>query len=73
MSGVIKVEILETVDELRELLKSTENQEVKERIQALSLFCYFRINFCKPFSRFLIIIRVCQLLVFWRSPKDRSK
>ena len=35
MSGVIKVEILETVDELRELLKSTENQEVKERIQAL--------------------------------------
>jgi transposase len=35
MSGVIKVEILETVDELRELLKSTENQEVKDRIQAL--------------------------------------
>ena len=35
MSGVVKVEILETVDELRKLLKSTENQEVKERIQAL--------------------------------------
>ena len=35
MSGVIKIEILETVDELKQLLKSTANQEVKERIQAL--------------------------------------
>lgn len=35
MSGIIKIEILETVDELKELLKATENQEVKERIQAL--------------------------------------
>jgi hypothetical protein len=35
VSGIIKIEILETVDELKELLKATENQEVKERIQAL--------------------------------------
>ena len=35
MSGVIKIEILETVDELKGLLKLTENQEVKERVQAL--------------------------------------
>jgi transposase len=35
MSGVIKIEISETVDQLKELLKSTENHEVKERIQAL--------------------------------------
>ena len=35
MSGVIKIEITETVDELKELLKLTENQESKERVQAL--------------------------------------
>ena len=35
MSGVIKIEILETVDELRQLLQSTETKEVKERVQAL--------------------------------------
>jgi transposase len=35
MSGVIKIEILETVDELRELLKSTQSREVTERVQAL--------------------------------------
>jgi transposase len=35
MSGVTKIEIFETVEELKELLKSTENQAVKERIQAL--------------------------------------
>lgn len=35
MSGVIRIEISETVDELKELLKSTENHQVKERIQAL--------------------------------------
>ncbi len=35
MSGVIKIEILETVDELRQLLQSTEIKEVKERVQAL--------------------------------------
>lgn len=31
MSGVTKIEIFETVDELKELLKATENQEVKEK------------------------------------------
>lgn len=35
MSGVIKIEILETVDELRQLLQSTETKEFKERIQTL--------------------------------------
>jgi hypothetical protein len=35
MSGVIKIEITETVDELKELLKLTEHQGVKERVQAL--------------------------------------
>ena len=35
MSGVVEIEILETIDELRELLRSSETQEVKERIQAL--------------------------------------
>lgn len=35
MSGVIKIEILETVDELRELLKSTQSKEITERVQAL--------------------------------------
>ena len=35
MSGVITIKITETVDELKELLKSTKNQEVKERLQAL--------------------------------------
>ena len=35
MSGVIKIEISETVDELKELLNSIENQKVKERIQTL--------------------------------------
>ena len=35
VSGVIKIEIYETVDELRELLQSTEMKEVKERVQAL--------------------------------------
>ena len=35
MSGVIKIEITETVDELKELLKSTESQGVKERVQVL--------------------------------------
>lgn len=35
MSRVIKIEISETVDELKNLLNSTENQKVKERIQTL--------------------------------------
>lgn len=35
MSGVIKIEILETVDELRQLLQSSQTKEVKERVQAL--------------------------------------
>jgi len=35
MSGIIKIEILESKSELVELLKQEENQEVKERIQAL--------------------------------------
>lgn len=35
MSRVLKIEILETVDELRELLGSTKNQNIKERIQTL--------------------------------------
>ena len=35
MSGVIKIEITETVDELRQLLQSNETREVKERVQAL--------------------------------------
>lgn len=35
MSRVLKIEILETVDELRKLLNSTENHKIKERIQTL--------------------------------------
>ena len=35
MSRVLKIEISETVDELKNLLSSTENQKVKERIQTL--------------------------------------
>ena len=35
MSRVLKIEISETVDELRELLGSTKNQNTKERIQTL--------------------------------------
>ena len=35
MSRVLKIEISETVDELKNLLNSTENQKVKERIQTL--------------------------------------
>jgi hypothetical protein len=35
MSGVIKIEITETVEDLKELLKLTENHGVKERAQAL--------------------------------------
>ena len=35
MSGVIKIEITETVDELRQLLQSTKTKEVKERVQTL--------------------------------------
>lgn len=35
MSGIIKIEIVETAAELRELLKAAENQEVKERVQTL--------------------------------------
>ena len=35
MSSVIKIEILETVDKLRQLLRSSETKEVKERVQAL--------------------------------------
>ena len=35
MSGVIKIEILETVDQLRELFKSTQSKEIAERVQAL--------------------------------------
>jgi hypothetical protein len=35
MSGVIKIEILETVDELRQLLQTSQTKEVKERVQAL--------------------------------------
>ena len=35
MSGVIKIEIVESAAELRELLKAAENQEVKERVQAV--------------------------------------
>ena len=35
MSSVVKIEILETVDELRELLRSNETKEVRERVQAL--------------------------------------
>jgi hypothetical protein len=34
MSGVIRIKITETVDELKEIRKSTKNQELKERIQA---------------------------------------
>ncbi len=35
MNAVIKIEISETIDELKELLKSIEKHKVKERIQAL--------------------------------------
>jgi hypothetical protein len=35
MSGIVKVKIEESERELLELLKQAENQEVKERIQAL--------------------------------------
>lgn len=35
MSQVLKIEILETVDELKGLLNLTKNQKVKERIQTL--------------------------------------
>ena len=35
MSSVVKIKILETVDELRELLRSSETKEVRERVQAL--------------------------------------
>ena len=35
VSGVVKIEIKETVDELRQLLQSTETKEVKERVQVL--------------------------------------
>jgi len=35
MSGINKIEILESKSELLELLKQEDNQEVKERIQAL--------------------------------------
>ena len=35
MSRGLKIEISETVDELRKLLNSAENQKVKERIQTL--------------------------------------
>ncbi|MDJ0589501.1 MAG: hypothetical protein QNJ72_05820 [Pleurocapsa sp. MO_226.B13] len=35
MSGVIKIEIEETTDKLRQLLKSSEHRKVKERIQVL--------------------------------------
>jgi hypothetical protein len=35
MSGIIKLEMTESEPELLELLKQTENQEVKERILAL--------------------------------------
>ena len=35
MGRVLRIEILETVDELKNLLNSTENQKVKERIQML--------------------------------------
>ena len=35
MSGIIKIEIVESAAELRDLLKAAENQEVKERVQIL--------------------------------------
>ena len=35
VSSVVKIEILETEKELRELLRSSETQEIRERVQAL--------------------------------------
>ena len=35
MSEIIKIEIVESAAELRELLKAAKNQEVKERVQTL--------------------------------------
>ena len=35
MSGIIKIEIVESAAELRELLKAAENREVKQRVQTL--------------------------------------
>jgi hypothetical protein len=35
MSGVIKIEIGETIDDWKQMLKSIENQNVKERLQVL--------------------------------------
>ena len=35
MTGIIKIEIVESAQELLELLKKAENQEVKERVQIL--------------------------------------
>jgi hypothetical protein len=35
MSGVIKIEIGETIDDWKQMLKSIENQNVKERLQIL--------------------------------------
>lgn len=35
MSGIIKIDIMESAAELRELLKAAENQEVKERVLSL--------------------------------------
>ena len=35
MSGVIKIEICETIDDLKQMLKSIENKNLKERLQVL--------------------------------------
>ena len=35
MTGIIKIEISESPEELLEQLKNSDNQELKERIQAL--------------------------------------
>ncbi len=35
MSGIVKIEIAETEEELKELLRATKNQEIKERVQTL--------------------------------------
>ena len=35
MSGIIKIEILESAEEIRQLLKQAEHQEVRDRVQTL--------------------------------------
>jgi transposase len=55
MANTVKIEIKETVDELKELIKQSDNTKVKERLQVLYLLKSGQVTTLKTLSQLLLL------------------